>query len=33
MLPANTYDRLFSREEALRLLDSLRDALKEIAIE
>ena len=33
MLPANTYDRGCSREEALRLLDSLRLALKAIAIE
>ena len=33
MLPANTYDRVFSREEALQLLDSLRLALKAIAME
>lgn len=33
MLPANSYDRVFSREEALRILDGLRNALKEIAIE
>lgn len=33
MLPANSYDRIFSREEALRLLESLGRALKAIAIE
>lgn len=33
MLPANSYDRIFSREEALRILDSLGHALREIAIE
>lgn len=33
MLPANNYDRIFSREEALRLLESLTSALRAIAIE
>ncbi len=33
MLPANSYNRIFSREEALRLLDSLGHALRAIAID
>jgi len=33
MLPANSYDRIFSREEALRLLESLGQALRAIPID
>ncbi len=33
MLPANSYERIFSREEALRVLESLGSALKAIAID
>lgn len=33
MLPANSYERVFSREEALRILESLGLALKAIALE
>lgn len=33
MLPANSYERIFSREEALRLLDGLSTALKAVAID
>ncbi len=30
MLPANSYDRIFSREEALRILETLGSLLREI---
>ncbi|MGI9595080.1 MAG: hypothetical protein ACR2QK_02905 [Acidimicrobiales bacterium] len=33
MLPANSYERIFSREEALRILESLGAALKALAID
>ncbi|MGB5759832.1 MAG: hypothetical protein WBM50_23155 [Acidimicrobiales bacterium] len=33
MLPANSYERIFSREEALKILESLGRALKAIAQE
>lgn len=33
MLPASSYDRIFSREEALKVLESLSLALKAIAID
>lgn len=33
MLPANNYDRIFSREEALHILESLTRALRAVAIE
>jgi hypothetical protein len=33
MLPANSYDRLFSREEALRLLESLVSALRAVPMD
>ncbi len=33
MLPANNYDRIFSREEALRILENLTRALRAVAIE
>ena len=32
-LPASSYDRVFTREEALRLVDGLRDALRAIALD
>ncbi len=33
MLPANSYDRIFSREEALKILEKLGLALKALAME
>ncbi len=33
MLPANSYDRIFSREEALQVLESLSRALRAIPID
>ncbi len=33
MLPANSYERIFSREESLKILESLGRALKAIAQE
>lgn len=33
MLPANSYDRVFSREEALRILESLVVALRAVPLD
>ena len=33
MLPANSYDRVFSREEALKILDSLGQALRDMPMD
>jgi len=33
MLPANSYERIFSREEALRLIGALQYALRSIPLD
>lgn len=33
VLPANSYDRILSREEALRLIGALQDALRAIPLQ